>query len=161
MVETYFVTPKPNKKIREAFNLSDHVSSLLSFCLDKPANKKYLLFISRFVVQHLFFKIALINPNGITNGSFHVISVFRSLTSLSFHHEISSSRPLYPQGSYISSGHIRKQECCHYDDHFTIFFNNTKKGANTSKKEVETAEKYFFTMSSESSECCVPPATPV
>ena len=113
MVETYFVTPKPNKKIREAFNLSDHVSSLLSFCLDKPANKKYLLFISRFVVQHLFFKIALINPNGITNGSFHVISVFRSLTSLSFHHEISSSRPLYPQGSYISSGHIRKQECGH------------------------------------------------
>ena len=43
-----------------------------------------------------------------------------------------------------------------YDDHFTIFFNNTKKGANTSKKEVETAEKYFFTMSSESPECCAP-----
>ena len=43
-----------------------------------------------------------------------------------------------------------------YDDHFTIFFNNTKKGANTSKKEVETAENYFFTVSSESPECCVP-----
>lgn len=43
-----------------------------------------------------------------------------------------------------------------YDDHFTIFFNNSKKGANTSKKEVETIEKYFFEPSSESTSCCVP-----
>ena len=43
-----------------------------------------------------------------------------------------------------------------YDDHFTIYLNNSKKGTNTSKKEVELAEKYFFEPSSESTSCCVP-----
>ena len=46
-----------------------------------------------------------------------------------------------------------------YDDHFTIFFNNSKKGANTGKKEVETIEKYFSEPSSESTSCCVPNIT--
>ena len=47
-----------------------------------------------------------------------------------------------------------------YDDHFTIYLNNSKKGTNTSKKEVELAEQYFFEPSSESTSGCVPIAKP-
>ena len=46
-----------------------------------------------------------------------------------------------------------------YDDHFTIYLNNSKKGTNISKKEVELAEKYFFEPSSESTSGCVPNIT--
>ncbi|MDD7307891.1 MAG: hypothetical protein PUG78_05710 [Eubacteriales bacterium] len=46
-----------------------------------------------------------------------------------------------------------------YDDHFTIYLNNSKKGTNTSKKEVELAEQYFFEPSSESTSGCVPTQT--
>ena len=43
-----------------------------------------------------------------------------------------------------------------YDDHFTLFLNNNKKHANTSKAEVETIEKYFTGVSSYTEECSVP-----
>ena len=47
-----------------------------------------------------------------------------------------------------------------YDDHFTIYLNNSKKGSNVSKNEIETIEKYFSAPSSESTSCCVPNKKP-
>ena len=47
-----------------------------------------------------------------------------------------------------------------YDDHFTIYLNNSKKGSNVSKNEVETIEKYFSAPSSESTSGCVPTCKP-
>ena len=46
-----------------------------------------------------------------------------------------------------------------YDDHFTIYLNNSKKGLNVNKNEVETIEKYFSAPSSESTSGCVPNIT--
>lgn len=47
-----------------------------------------------------------------------------------------------------------------YDDHFTIFLNNNKRQANTSKSEVETIEEYFTGVGSVKSECSVPGKRP-
>lgn len=43
-----------------------------------------------------------------------------------------------------------------YEDHFTIFLNNNKKRANTSKAEVETIEEYFTGVGSNTSARSVP-----
>ena len=43
-----------------------------------------------------------------------------------------------------------------YDDHFTIYLNNSRKSSNIDKNEVETIEKYFFDGGSETTVCSVP-----
>lgn len=43
-----------------------------------------------------------------------------------------------------------------YDDHFTIYLNNSKNSGKVGKNEAEAIEKYFSGQSSESVECSVP-----